>query len=204
MGLVCWGRAIINKVAAVTISRQLGSEGFEIAQAVGDRLGYRVVWRELINQAARQCGSPEVALAEIDDLGLLGLRPSAGARAAYQCAIQKVIEDLARQGNAVIIGRAGQVILHGWPGVLHVRITAPRLWRSQRIALQQNVSLEAATAQTTVSDRTRKTYLRSYYNADWDDPDWYDLILNNQSLSVTAATDLICLAMAQIVEVPQP
>ena len=56
---------------AITISRQLGSLGYQIALSVVDTLGYKLVWRELINKAARRTGTPEVALAAIDELGIL-------------------------------------------------------------------------------------------------------------------------------------
>ncbi len=46
------------------------------ARAVAERLGLRLIGRELINRAARAAGVPEVALAEIDELGLLGVKPT--------------------------------------------------------------------------------------------------------------------------------
>ena len=91
-------------MATITISRQPGSFGADVAHAVAHNLGYRVVWREVINQAARQAGLPEVALATIYELGLLGLRPSAEARRAYHEAVRQVIEGLAAEGNVVSIG----------------------------------------------------------------------------------------------------
>jgi len=63
-------------MAVITVSRQLGSLGCDIANSVAQRLGYRMVWRKLINQAARQARTPEMALEMLDELGLLGLRPS--------------------------------------------------------------------------------------------------------------------------------
>src|SRR5512143_2128601 len=98
-------------MAIVTISRQLGSLGSEVARLVAERLGYRLVWRELINQAARRSGAPEAALAAIDDLGLLDICPSPQACQAYRDALKQVIEELALEGNCVILGRAGQVLL---------------------------------------------------------------------------------------------
>lgn len=182
---------------AITISRQLGSLGSLIAQMVAQRLGYRLVWRELINQAARRACVPEVALATIDDLGLLGIRPSPQARAAYHQAVRQVMEELVSEGHVVIVGRAGQVILHGHPEVLHVQVVAPVAVRAERIARRQNIPFEAALAQVTASDRTRRNYLRRYYRARWDDPLLYDLVVNTERLTPAAAAELICLAAMQ-------
>lgn len=182
-------------VPAITISRQLGSLGTLVASEVAGRLGYRVVHRQLINEAARRAGAPEVALAVIDDLGLLGVRPSAQARQAYQRAVQQVMEELAAQGKVVIVGRAGQVILRQHPEVLHVKVMAPVPVRSERVARELGISLEAAHAQVLASDRARSEYLRRYYHARWDDPCLYDLIINTARLSPRAAADVICLCL---------
>ena len=175
----------------LTISRELGSLGTLIAQMVAERLDYRLVWREVINKAATQVGSPEIALAEIDDLGLLGLRPSEHAFKAYHQAVRSIIEDLASEGEVVILGRAGQVILQDNPTVLHVKILAPRNLRIERIATRRSIISEAARAQIEQSDRTRRCYLRRYYDVDWRDPELYDLVINTLRLDPNAAATVI-------------
>jgi cytidylate kinase len=109
----------------ITISRQLGSLGSDVANEVVRRLGFQLVWRDLINQAAIRAGAPDVALATIDDLGLLGISPSAAEQRAYIHAVQAVMEELAHTGSVVIVGRAGQMILRNWPNVLHIQVVAP-------------------------------------------------------------------------------
>ena len=191
-------------MAAITISRELGSLGTAVAHEAARRLGYRVVWRELINEAAQQAGAPEMALATIDDLGLLGLHPPATARRAYQQSVQTVIESVAAGGNVVIIGRASQVVLRDRPGVLHVRVTAPAALRAERLAHDHNLTLAAAQAQVEASDRARRNYLRLYYHVRWDDPDLYDLIINTAHLTPASAAELICRALERLLEGQEP
>jgi cytidylate kinase len=181
-------------MATITISRQLGSQGDEIAQAVAERLGYRVIYRELINQAARRAETPTMALAMIDVLGLLDTQPSAQEVEAYQAAMRQIIQEWAEHGNVIIIGRAGCVLLGDRRNVLHVRIVAPLAQRIERIARRQTISLEAARAQVEASDQARRTYVQHYLQADWDDPQLYDLVLNIGKSTVDAAAELICLA----------
>jgi len=102
-------------MSAITVSRQMGSRGDELALQVAGRLGWQRVCRDLINQAARSAGVPQVALAEIDELGFLGLRPSAKEWRVYQSQVERIIRDLADGGNVVIVGRGGQVVLHDRP-----------------------------------------------------------------------------------------
>jgi cytidylate kinase len=184
-------------MAAVTVSRQLGSLGTQIAREVARRLGYRMVWREVINEAARRAGAPEAALAVIDELGLLDvdLRPEASR--AYEEAVREVMEDMVAEGDVVIVGRAGQVILADYPDVLHVRVIAPPALRVERIAAMQSIPAVAARAQVEQSDRTRREYLRSCYGVDWDDPQLYDLVLNTEELTVEGGADLVCQTLAR-------
>jgi cytidylate kinase len=187
-------------MAAITISRQLGSLDAEVTQAIARRLGWRVVCREIINRAALQAGAPEMALATIDDLGLLGLHPSPEARQAYKTAVSAIVVQLANDGGVVIVGRAGQAILRRRPDVLHVRLMASFAARALRVARQQQILLTAAAAQVEASDRSRRAYLRTYYHLRWDDDALYDLVINTERLPADAAAELICRALDGLVQ----
>ena len=182
-------------MSVITISRQLGSLGDEVAHAVADKLDYQIIGRDLINQAAVRANVPEVALAAIDDLGFLDLHPPPESIHAYQNSISEIMHELAAGGNVVIVGRAGQVILRDNPQVLHVKVIAPERMRFQRVAQQQNTTLECAQAQVLTSDKTRKNYLNKYYQVRWDDPQLYDLIVNTARLQPQQAACLICQAL---------
>jgi len=170
----------------------MGSQGYEIARQVAARLNFRFVWREVINQAAIQVGAPEVALAVIDDLGLLHIYPSDEIFQSYIKAVHQVIQDLASQGGVVLLGRAGQIELHDHPQALHVRVIAPFEARVQRIAVEDRVPLEAARARVTASDKSRQQYLKKFYQARLEDPQLYDLVINTARLDAETAVKIIC------------
>lgn len=176
----------------ITISRELGSRGDDIAVAVAERLGLRLVGRELINRAAREAGAPEVALAEIDELGLLGIKPSAEALRLYRETVGRIIRELADAGDLLLVGRGGQIVLADRPAVLHVRVIAPLEARIAFIQERSSISAEAAAARVAASDRARASYLRRHYAARWDDPALYDLVLNLRRLTIEAAVAIIC------------
>jgi cytidylate kinase len=184
-------------MAVITISRQYGSLGNIVANALGQRLGYRVVMRALISQAARAAGAPEVALAVIDELGLLGFSPTEQDYQAYIQAVQAVMLELAGQGNVIIVGRGGQVVLAGRPDTLHVRTVAPLELRVARIAERHGISLQAARAQVKASDRQRRIFLRRFYDVDGHDPLLYDLVINTAHMTAEAACNLVCAALEQ-------
>lgn len=179
----------------LTVSRQMGSLGSQVAEEAARRLMCRLVWREVINQAALRAGVPEVALATIDEVGILGIHPRRADLLAYHRAIRQLMIELAREGNVVIVGRAGQVILQDEPGVMHVRIIAPRTLRISRVAAEKNIPIEQAAGLVERSDQVRRDYLRRYYHAEVDDPCLYDLILNTEHLDTPSASAVVC-AMA--------
>jgi cytidylate kinase len=179
-------------MTVITLSRQLGSGGDEIAVAVAERLGLRLVGQELINRAAREAGAPEVALAAIDELGLLGVRPGRAAVRAYREKIYAVVGELTAEGRLLLVGRGGQVILAGQPGVLHVRVIAPGELRVTRLAETRGISHEAAAARIEASDRARVDFVRRYYGANSTDPTLYDLLLNMVKIDIMTAVELMC------------
>jgi cytidylate kinase len=181
-------------MSVITISRQLGSQGLAVAQLTAERLGFHLVWRDLINQAALRAGEPEMALAVIDELGLLAMKPTPEASDAYHTAIRQVILEFAKAGKVVILGRAGQAILQDWPGAFHVRIYAPAAYRAQNIAGIHEIAYNSAMAQIETSDRYRKNYLKRYYQVRWDDPNLYDLQINTVGYTPECAAEIICTA----------
>jgi len=184
-------------MSIITLSRELGSRGDAIGVCVAEKLNLRLVGRDLLNQAARQAGVPEVALAEIDELGLLGVKPSREALQRYRLTVEEVMRGLADAGNVMLVGRGSQIVLAGCAGVLHIRIIAPRAERVRCVQERCHVSVEAAAARIDASDRARAGYLRRSYGARWDEPMLYDLILNTAHWSVESAVDLLCLAVQQ-------
>jgi cytidylate kinase len=185
-------------VPVVTISRQIGSLGCQVARLAAEALGYRLFWREVINEAARCCGEPDAALADIDELGLLGVKVSPKANKAYVKEVERVIQDLAAEGDVVIVGRGGQAILRGLPNVLHVRLVAPAGLRAGRLARRHQISLESAQAQVEARDRYRHHYLKRYYRIDWDDPELYDMVLNTARFSPEEAARQIVQAALKL------
>ena len=189
-------------MSVITISRQLGSLGTTLGRLVASRLEYRLVHRELINQAARLVSSPDMALATIDELGLLGIEPDKTEQQAYLNAVETVMKTLVQEGNTIIVGRAGQVILQNVPDVLHVRVIAPKKVRIQRIVKAHHISIQAATAQIEDSDHFRADYLSSFYHIRWDDPALYHLVINTGQMDLETSAEVVCSAVRNLPNLP--
>ena len=184
-------------MTVITISRQIGSQGDRIAELIAEQLGYRVVSRQLINQAAAQACAPEMALAEIDELGLLGISPSEKDCISYIKQLKRIVLNLAAEGRVIVVGRGGQIILKDHPNALHIRIIAPFEVRVSRIMQQQNISYDAAKAQTKASDQNREKFLKRLFEAKLSKPEFYDLIINTAHIDPDSAAQIILTALHQ-------
>ena len=193
-------------MAVITLSRELGSRGDDVAVALAGRLGLRLVGREIINRAAQDAGAGEAALAELDELGLLGLKPSRASITRYREKIVEIIEAKASEGNVLLVGRGGQVVLAQRRDVLHVRITAPASIRCATVGERCKVTAEVAGARVVASDAARAAYHKRHFGVRWDDEFLYDVVLNMARLTVLAAVEIIASAAAaqasQVIEPP--
>lgn len=202
---------------AITISRQYGSGGGEVAARLAQRLQWQLIDHEIVAQVARELGMPEEE-AEVHDertesfisrvLGSMQLAsPELLANAPivplspgtqeqiYHEALCRVVETAANTGNAVIVGRAGQVILAKRRDTLHVRIVAPFEQRVRYVMQREGLDEANARARIQQKDRDRTRYLQAQYHRDVNDPVLYDLVLNSGVIDLASLVDLIALAL---------
>lgn len=178
-------------MAIITISRQMGSLGMEIAQAVANRLNYQYVDKEKIGRALADCGLPKIEIEKLDEKNPPFWDSWLIDRKKFFRYIQRVIIDFAQKNNVVILGRGGQIILQGVPGVLKVRIIAPLDVRIRRIKEQDGVDEMQAVRRLKRNDQDSGGFIRSFFNVNWEDSSLYDLVINTQKLSVDTGMKLI-------------
>lgn len=166
------------RIRVITISRQMGSGGDEIAEILAARLGWRCLNRHIIERAARKSGAPDAALAMLDELNMMRLHPSPEARLAHRLAVEQAIREAAREGQSIIVGRGGQVVLRHEPETFHIKVVSPPDSRVQRLMAAAKIDEEAAVNRIAASDRSRANYLRKEYGVSWVDPLLYDLVIN--------------------------
>lgn len=206
-------------MAVVTISRQYGSGGDEVASRVCELLGYRYFDKRMMAQVASEAGlsskdvidSPEdrhqatsflerlfgrkvseawVTTDEVSGDRIVEMTELDSKR--FIAVVRSLIQTACEQGNVVILGRGGQAVLKNQPGVLHVRIEMPFDERVRRVNEQQRFGRpEVARDFVAERDRAAADYLRSYYNVDWADPALYHLAINTGLVDVEAAAHII-------------
>ena len=139
--------------------------------------------------------SREAAEAHLHSSGGLEYAPQLD----YLNLLTSVIEEYAAKDQAMIVGRGGQMILRGRPGVLHVQVIAKFETRVYNIIQREGVKWREAARRVRLADEQRAGYMRRFYNVDWLDSGLYDLILNTDQVPTEVMADIIILA-AQAVE----
>ena len=191
----------------ITISREFGSGGRTIGKLVADRLGYQFYDRELVNKVAERSGfSPEF----IEESGeyasarssLLFAMATAGQYSADGLSMHdrlyieqtRFIEELAEQGNCVIVGRCADYILRDNKDCLHVFIHADMENRAKRIVERYGEKNKSPEKRLAEKDQKRRVYYKNYTGRNWGQAQNYDLCLNSGVLGEEACVELIVAA----------
>jgi cytidylate kinase len=132
----------------------------------------------------------EAAMAHLEGSGGLEYTPQLD----YLNLLTSVIEEYAAQDQAMIVGRGGQMILGGRPGVLHVQVIAKFETRVYNIIQREGVKWREAARRVRLADEQRAGYMRRFYNVDWLDSGLYDLVLNTDQVPTEIMADVIILA----------
>jgi cytidylate kinase len=192
-------------VRIITVAREYGSGGAEIAQRVAGLLGWNLIDRALIDRVAEFANVPVSATRAYDERNESMMeRLLEGFRAAWQeiCAgpppavfdaramhalTEHVIRTAARTGNCIIVGRGSQCILSARADTLHVFVYAPPAFRISR--LQSRYPDEKDVRRLMVqADHDRALYVHQHYHCDWADRCLYDMCLNSRrGIGATAA-----------------
>jgi cytidylate kinase len=131
--------------------------------------------------------SREAALARLESVGGAEYAPPSD----YLDLLTSVITEYAARGQAMIVGRGGQMILRRQPGVLHVQVIARFETRVYNIIQREEVKWREAAHRVRLSDEQRAGYLRRFYNVDWLDSSLYDLVINTDRIPSEVAVEMI-------------
>ena len=107
--------------------------------------------------------------------------PALLKRSGHHEAAEAVIREVAATGRAVILGRAGAVVLADDDRALHVRLTGPAPARVEQAMRLEGLDHDDAERRAKKTDRAREAYVKRYYNCDARDPSLYDVVLDSHA-----------------------
>lgn len=186
----------------VTFFEQGGSGAGVIAPKVAERLGVPFVQQRFSSEQIAQVDTEAMRAAGGFDRFLRGVSFT-GAQDADQSvgADRSTDHDLALENTrsvleavkdgGVILGRNGAFVLAKAVGALHVRLTAPRSVRIERVAAEAGIDTELAAARLAHEDLLRSEMSQRLYQWDPNDDQFYDLVINTGSFTYGMAVDVV-------------
>jgi cytidylate kinase len=204
----------IHGMRAITISREYGSGGSEIAARLAKRLEWQVIDHAIVERVARALGTSQEEAEAHDEHtervltwvlnSLQCLYPAFTASAppgavlsneAYRDAVERIVRAAVARGRVVIVGRGSQVLLAERRDVLRVRIIASLEQRIANVMQREGLNQWAAASRIRKFEHERTRYLEAEYHRKPEDGHLYDMVLNTSSLDPASAVNVICLAL---------
>lgn len=195
----------------VTVSRQYGSGGSEVAERVANALGWKLYDNAVVEEvaarlrmtpaevSAREERVPSLVerMASAMALGVPEVMPVVGEMATVPSEdrmvmmTKRVIEDAVQAGPAVLVGRGAQCMLARRSDALHVYCYAAEEDLIRYVI--ENLGISAADAPRKVAEMNhqREAYVRLHWKRDWRDVANYDLCVNTATLGLDGAARLV-------------
>lgn len=183
-------------ITIITVEREYGSGGSEIAQLLSERLGWKLWDHLLTEEIARlaRCPKAVVEVREERNDPLYYRLFKSFLRGSYEGSInahklnlvdsetivkltERVVRHAASAGKCIIVGRGSQHFLENNPGTLRVFLYAPREDKVRRVMSRGKTESEAQELVDTV-DRDRVDFIQRYFHVEWPTRSVYHIMLN--------------------------
>ena len=189
---------LVQTANVITISRESGSRGKQVAEKLADQTGFDLFHYEILEAMIETSKSSKVLLETLDERGMNIVDDIVSAVVhehhlwpdEYSKLLLRILNTIGKHGNAIILGRGGNCALKKF-NTLKIRIVAPDTMRREYIQKSQNLSMDDAQKIMISTDANRIAFVKRYFNSDASDPANYDLILNTGTLSVDKTVQVI-------------
>ena len=185
----------------VTIGREHGSNGHDIARALAAEIGYVCYDKEIVDTAAENSEFSREILNSYDEKRVspyivpvphyLGLNESFRLNMQVAAAQFDAIRSLADKGNCIFVGRCADYVLRSRGDLLRVFIMADEEYRVKTMMKRQDLSENEARKLIRQVDKDRASYYRYYTDKIWGERENFDLILNSAKIGVEGCVKMI-------------
>ena len=193
----------------ITISREFGSGGRTIGRQVAEKLGYKFYDAEIIERVIEKSGLSREIVEKYDEyathkssflysIAINSANASAdsyhGTSFASQVHIAqiKVINEIAEEGNCVIIGRGADYILRDRADVLNVFVYADMKFKCDRVLSLYGETDKKIEDRIKDKDTKRRVFYRSFAMREWGVYQNYHMMLDSGIIGLDRCADMIC------------
>ena len=195
------------KKFVISIGRQLGSGGKEIAERLSERLHIPVYDKKLLEIAAKESGLDATVFENADEKesnslfgGFFSIHGSlSGFVSGGSCMesdqlflIQsEAIRKIAEREACIIIGRCAEYVLRDNPDMISIFITADKEERALRIAKKELIDKDKAQERIEKGDKKRRSYHDYYATTRWGEAQSYDLCINSSLMGIEGTVEFL-------------
>ncbi len=196
-------------MAVITIARHFGAGGRTLGEMIASKLGFDFYDNEVIQRVSTQAKVSVDTVDEMEkdvggmfkkflsdivpkslkDLMISGKQDGIDEE-IYVDILKRIINEIADDGDAVIIGRGSQYILKDRDDVFELLIIADEQDRIRFLKDKYQVTHDQAVRAVTQDDKRRANLYQKFGETDYDQPDRYHLVLNTTKLDFETARDL--------------
>lgn len=192
-----------NPFPIITISREFGARGAALAALMGEKIGFKVWDRDILQVIADKLGSSKKYLESLDENHrvlfedvVVGFMKNVNTNVNYLRTLTKLIRTIEYHGNALIVGRGANYICRNSHS-FHIRIVSPIEKRVTDYAGREDITKAEALSIITKTDAERAEFVRYYFKKDIRDASDYDLILNSATFSLQEMMAIVVEAYEQ-------
>jgi len=196
-------------IELITVSRQFGAGGSELARKLGERLNWPVLDDEVTCRCAQRLNLETSTVARLREhsptllarlsAALLVAPPEApGIDTTHLLRIDAIAEaalesitEAAKSLPLIVVGFGTQCIFANRADALHVRLVAPMPDRVERLRARYGWDAANAAARARRVDEDRRRYVQRYFHRDLNDPLLYDVQFNTGRTTLDEAATLI-------------
>jgi cytidylate kinase len=193
----------------ITISRQFGCEGYPLAESLKASLDERTgePWtifdKAIIERVSRETHLSERLLSNIGDESQVldkfaTLIPGWRTHSERYGELARHIVRIAQEGNAIIVGRGGAVVVQSLPNCFHFRLEAPLEHRVQSIQQRLGLGRDEAEALVVENQQSRERFIESFLHCSMADTRYYNAVFNTAKSSVERITR----SMLELIPIP--
>ena len=182
----------------ISVGREYGSAGHEIAERIAKELGFKFYDRNMLDEIAQEKNIEVKYLEKYEEKprNLILSRSVKG----YSNSIEEVIADMqfeylrkkADSGESfVVVGRCAEEVLKDKEGLISIFILGDREVKLNRIKEKFHIEETEALLKMRRHDKNRKRYHNRHSDGKWGDSRSYDLCVNSSKMGVDKTVDIL-------------
>lgn len=186
------------KQTIISVGREFGSAGHEIAKRLADELGFKFYDRNMLDEIAQEKNINVKDLEKYEEKprNMIFSRKVNGHSSSLEEIIANMQFDFLRRKadtgeSFVVVGRCSEEVLRDREGLISIFILGNQDEKVARVKEIYQLDDAAALAKMKRHDRNRKRYHNRYSGGKWGDSRSYDLCVNSSRLGVERTTDIL-------------